>query len=56
MVAPTYAIISAGKGNSYGHPHKETLQTFQNENVPILSTIDRGTIRFESDGKKLYVR
>lgn len=50
-VSPDIAIISAGKGNSYGHPKKETLDTLKNNKVETLVTIDEGTIVFESDGK-----
>lgn len=50
-VSPDIAIISAGKGNSYGHPKKETLDTLKNNKVKTLVTMDEGTIVFESDGK-----
>lgn len=55
-VSPTYAIISAGKNNSYGHPHKETLDILQKVGAQILSTIDKGTIKFETDGEKLELK
>ncbi|MEI8061889.1 MAG: MBL fold metallo-hydrolase [bacterium] len=45
-ISPTYAIISAGKNNRYGHPHVETLETFEKENIKILKTYDSGTIAF----------
>lgn len=50
---PDMVIISAGKGNAYGHPHQETLARIKNEGAEILSTIDLGTIVFQSDGKTL---
>ncbi len=43
-VKPTYAIISAGKNNRYGHPHKETVDTLGD--IKILKTYELGTIRF----------
>ncbi len=43
-VKPTYAIISAGKSNRYGHPHKETVDTLRD--TKILKTYELGTIRF----------
>ncbi|MES2213975.1 MAG: ComEC/Rec2 family competence protein [Patescibacteria group bacterium] len=55
-VAPEYAIISAGKYNSYGHPHKETLDTLNKVGAKILSTAERGTIEFETDGKALLLK
>ncbi len=45
-VSPTYAIISAGLNNRYGHPHKETIETLEKENVKILRTDEIGTIVF----------
>ena len=50
-VSPQYAVISSGKNNSYGHPHKETLETMKKLNVPALDTCNNGRIIFESDGK-----
>lgn len=55
-VSPEWAIISAGKGNSYGHPHKETIDTLNKEKVKILGTYDLGRITFESDGKKFVLK
>ncbi len=55
-VSPTYAIISAGKDNSYGHPHKEVLDILTKVGAKILSTIDKGTIKFESDGESLKLK
>jgi competence protein ComEC len=54
-VSPTYAIISAGKDNSYGHPHQVTLDTLNKIGAQILSTIDLGTITFETDGQTMKV-
>jgi competence protein ComEC len=54
-VSPDVAVISAGKGNSYGHPKKETLDTLSKNKVKTLVTMDEGTIVFESDGKR-FVR
>ncbi|MDB5204210.1 MAG: internalization-like protein competence protein ComEC/Rec2, competence protein ComEC protein [Candidatus Taylorbacteria bacterium] len=49
--SPDFAVISCGVDNSYGHPHKETLDTLNSLNVPILRTDLLGRISFESDGK-----
>jgi competence protein ComEC len=51
--SPEYAIISAGKDNSYGHPHKEVLDLLNKDKIPYLDTMDVGTIVFESNGKSL---
>ena len=50
-VSPDIAVISAGKGNSYGHPRVVTLETLQNNKVETLVTMHEGTIVFESDGR-----
>lgn len=50
MVSPEFVAISAGEGNSYGHPAPEVLERIRAEGAAILSTIEEGTIRFTSDG------
>lgn len=52
-VAPEYAVISLGKGNDYGHPHRETLDELASAKVKVLRTDELGTITFESDGKTI---
>ncbi len=53
-IAPDYAVISDGKNNKYGHPHKETLDTLNKFHIPILRTDQLGTIIMKSDGRKLW--
>ena len=50
IAAPTYAIISAGQDNSYGHPHNETIQKLLAEGVTIYGTYLSGTIIASTDG------
>ncbi len=47
---PEYAVISCGKNNGYGHPHKEILQTLNTYGVEILRNDELGTIVAETDG------
>ncbi len=56
LVRPEYAVISAGLNNRYGHPNQETLDTLNKLGVKILSTIEKGTIEFETDGKNLILK
>lgn len=50
-VSPTYAVISAGKDNSYGHPHVEVTDLLFNNRVETFNTADHGRVVFWSDGK-----
>lgn len=49
-VSPTYAVVSAGKDNSYGHPHAEVVKRLTSAGANVLSTAEEGTITFRSDG------
>lgn len=55
-VKPAYAVISAAKNNSYGHPHAEVTEILQNIDSKIVSTGEQGTIIFQSDGKNLVLK
>ena len=55
-VSPEYAVISAGRGNTYGHPHKAVLDILKKVNAKILSTAESGTIKFETNGKSLKLK
>ena len=50
-VAPTYAVISCGTGNRYGHPDGRALARLRAVNAEILRTDLLGDIVLESDGK-----
>ncbi len=50
---PEYAVISCGEGNSYGHPHEETMEKLESANVEVYRTDIQGTITVTSDGKNL---
>lgn len=52
-VKPTYAVISCGEGNSYGHPHAATLNTLRAAGVKLFRTDEQGSIVATSDGKKI---
>ncbi|WP_241428140.1 ComEC/Rec2 family competence protein [Clostridium sp. DJ247] len=52
-VSPKIAIISCGKNNDYGHPHRETLNELKNRNVKVYRTDVDGTIILTSDGNKI---
>jgi competence protein ComEC len=54
-VSPSFAVISAGKDNKYGHPHAETLQAMQEHNIKVYRTDEQGSIVFTSDGQTVSV-
>lgn len=52
-VMPSYALISDGKDNSYGHPHQETLDTLAQFGAKIFRTDLLGSIVMNSDGQNV---
>ncbi len=52
-VTPSVAVISCGKNNDYGHPHRETVNTFSNRDIEMYRTDQLSTIIAESDGKSI---
>lgn len=52
-VDPEYAVISAGEGNSYGHPHAEVLNRLRAMGVKVFRTDEQGTIVLKSDGETI---
>lgn len=53
-VSPSYAVISCGLGNSYGHPHTETIEKLGG--IPVFRTDEMGTIVATSDGSEISFR
>jgi len=49
-VNPEVAVISVGKDNDYGHPHRETLERLAAAGPLVYRTDRDGTILVESDG------
>ncbi|MES2994549.1 MAG: MBL fold metallo-hydrolase [Patescibacteria group bacterium] len=50
-VIPATVVISAGKDNSYGHPHEEVLERIQVSGASVASTVEGRPVIFTSDGK-----
>ncbi len=52
-VSPKLAVIEVGVGNSYGHPHSETLKTLSTVGAQVLRTDINGNISVVSDKTQL---
>ena len=52
---PEYAIISCDEENSYGHPHKEVVDRYNDAGIPMFRTDILGTIFAVSDGKEITI-
>jgi competence protein ComEC len=55
-VAPTYAVITVGTDNSYGHPHVEVTDMLFNKRVEVYETAKEGTVTFFSNGAQVWRR
>ena len=51
-VSPEVAVISCGEGNSYGHPHADTLAILNEVGADIYRTDEQGTIQVTADHHK----
>ncbi|WP_129044857.1 DNA internalization-related competence protein ComEC/Rec2 [Companilactobacillus metriopterae] len=43
-INPELSLISSGVNNRYGHPNKETIETFNSLDIPFLNTAECGMI------------
>ena len=55
-VGPQVAIYSCSLGNSYGHPHVETIAALVEEGAQVYGTDQNGTVVVTSDGTAYQVR
>jgi competence protein ComEC len=57
VLQPQVAVISAGRGNDYGHPRPETLAALEEvAGLAVYRTDQHGRVVVESDGRGLRVR
>lgn len=54
-VSPRYAMMTCGAGNSYGHPHEETLDLLEKRQIPYFRSDLNGTVVITCDGNDLVV-
>lgn len=55
-VSPEICIIQCGAGNTYGHPHKDTVEAIEEAGAEWYSTDRDGTIVVYSDGERIYLQ
>jgi competence protein ComEC len=55
QVNPVMAVISAGSGNRYGHPHKEVLERLLEQGTKTYITAETGAVIIRTDGWHLSV-
>jgi len=55
-VSPEIAVISAGRTNSYGHPHPETLETLAKYGINVLRTDEVGDIKILCNSQFLKLK
>lgn len=53
-VKPQLGIVSAGKNNSFGHPHKSVMDLADKFGIKVLQTSEQGTIHIYSDGMSIW--
>lgn len=56
QVQPQYAVIMAGKDNSYGLPKQEIIDKLNNIGSEIYRTDEDGTIQIISDGNNIEIK
>ena len=55
VISPKVSVISCGKDNSYGHPHKELLKRLKLYTEKIFSTMEEGEIRLTESKDVFYI-
>ncbi len=55
LVDPSICVITAGKNNKYGHPHKETMDKINKRNIKVLRTDEDSHIIIKTDGEKINI-
>lgn len=53
---PQIAVISDGKNNTYGHPHKEILDLLGKYNVKVYRTDEMGSVEVVTNGESFWIR
>lgn len=54
-VMPKVAVISSGRNNKFGHPHKEIIERYERYDIPIFNTASDGAITIKTDGNNIGI-
>jgi competence protein ComEC len=55
VIQPTFAVISVGLDNSYGHPSRDVIERLRDRRAVVFRTDEDGLISIRSDGRRLYL-
>lgn len=55
VVHPKYTLISSGRNNRYGHPHKETLKRLEKYGSRLYGTAGSGAVTIRVNGRKAWL-
>jgi len=50
---PDLALVSYGRGNSYGHPSPDVMERMKKRRIPVMETGYGGAVILRTDGKGL---
>lgn len=51
LTKPSYAVVSVGERNAFGHPNVYVLERWHRSGAKVLSTAHSGAVMFESNGE-----
>lgn len=54
-VHPKYTLVSSGRNNRYGHPHKETLKRLEKYGSRLYGTAVSGAVTIRVNGRKAWL-
>ncbi len=55
QLRPTLAIVSAGRGNAFGHPAPSVVSRYDSRGIALYRTDQDGAVTIDTDGHELEV-
>lgn len=52
---PVYGLVSAGRNNRYGHPHKDTAERLEDIGCGLYGTPSDGAVTVRTDGSRMSI-